>query len=161
MICSYRIVHARSHKELFDDLFIDTTMLASDLSGLLSELKKREVRVTDEAISKVFTTGGELFLAMDRCRFVGMVALYLQHHPGELRATVHNVIVHPRYEKQGIGRRLLEHLHERALEAGALKIDLTSGPGRTGARHLYEKLGYRVRNTAAYRLELLGKGGEA
>ena len=59
--------------------------------------------------------------------------------------------VDPRYERLGIGRRLLEWLEETAVTAGTFVIALEVRAANVGARRFYKSLGYReVRLIAGY-----------
>ncbi len=59
--------------------------------------------------------------------------------------------VDPRYERLGIGRRLVEWLEETAVTAGTFVIALEVRAANVGARWFYGSLGYReVRRIAGY-----------
>ncbi len=59
--------------------------------------------------------------------------------------------VDPRYERLGIGRRLVEWLEETAVTAGTFVIALEVRTTNVGARWFYSRLGYReVRCIAGY-----------
>jgi ribosomal protein S18 acetylase RimI-like enzyme len=51
--------------------------------------------------------------------------------------------VQPGYQRQGIGRQLLEWLEASARTAGIFKVNLELRATNDGARLFYEKLGYR------------------
>lgn len=48
----------------------------------------------------------------------------------------------PEFQRQGIGRMLMERVESLAKERGANAIGLASGIRRTGAHEFYERLGY-------------------
>jgi len=59
--------------------------------------------------------------------------------------------VEPRYERLGIGRRLVEWLEETAVTAGTFDIALEVRAANMGAQWFYRSLGYReVRCIAGY-----------
>jgi len=53
---------------------------------------------------------------------------------------------------QGVGEPLTREAVRLASTAGARTVDLTSRPSREAASRLYERLGFRLRDTRAYRL---------
>jgi hypothetical protein len=53
---------------------------------------------------------------------------------------------------QGVGEALAREAVRLARTAGARTVDLTSRPSREAASRLYERLGFRLRDTRAYRL---------
>jgi ribosomal protein S18 acetylase RimI-like enzyme len=52
--------------------------------------------------------------------------------------------VHPDERGHGLGRTLLERLHEEARRRGAARVRLTVERGNTAARRLYVELGYEL-----------------
>ena len=69
-------------------------------------------------------------------------------------AHVEDVVVTSASRGQGIGRVLMAAAREEAARRGAAYIDLTSRPSRVAANRLYTSIGYRLRETNAYRLDL-------
>jgi ribosomal protein S18 acetylase RimI-like enzyme len=53
----------------------------------------------------------------------------------------------------GVGTALTLAAMETAREANARTVDLTSRPDRDSAGRLYERLGFRERDSRVYRLE--------
>jgi [ribosomal protein S18]-alanine N-acetyltransferase len=70
---------------------------------------------------------------------------------------IHNCAVHPLFQRQGIGKRLIESALEAALKRGALHayLEVRSKNGR--AIGLYEKLGFR---TVSVRRKYYGGDGD-
>lgn len=52
---------------------------------------------------------------------------------------------------QGVGAALIEEAKARADAAGARTLDLTSRASRSAANRLYERLGFRPRESRVYR----------
>lgn len=67
---------------------------------------------------------------------------------------VDDVVVDGAARGEGIGRRLMEKLHQEAALLGVTHLDLTSRPAREAANALYRSLGYEKRHTNVYRLRL-------
>ena len=55
---------------------------------------------------------------------------------------------------KGIGEKLTQFAIDYAVEQGFAEIDLTSNPTRVAANKLYQKLGFVLRETNIYRLNI-------
>lgn len=89
---------------------------------------------------------GPMWVAELDGRVVGTVSLATE--PEGLY--VRSMAVSPKAQKQGIGRKLLDALHEHASGTGVERIFLYTLPFQKGARAMYEKYGYEwVRDTPA------------
>lgn len=85
---------------------------------------------------------------------VGTLTLALFRIPTGLRAWIEDVIVDEAASGKGIGGALTNAAINRARQAGARTVDLTSSPRREAANHLYKKLGFQPRETNVYRFDL-------
>lgn len=96
-----------------------------------------------------------LFVARDASgRIIGMLTLIHFRLPTGVRAWIEDVVVDESARGQGAGAALVAAGLERAREAGARSVDLTSRPAREDAHRLYERLGFVVRDTSVYRYSL-------
>jgi len=59
-----------------------------------------------------------------------------------LRGWIHRLAVLPDYRRQGLAAALVEAVEKKLWQAGAQQINLMVYSHNTGARALYEKLGY-------------------
>lgn len=73
----------------------------------------------------------------------GSVAGFAIMRFGREEAHLDLLAVKPKYQRAGIGRRLMEWLEKSALVAGISVIYLEVRENKEGARAFYEKLGYR------------------
>ncbi|MDG2427762.1 MAG: GNAT family N-acetyltransferase [Acidimicrobiales bacterium] len=87
-------------------------------------------------------------------KILGSMTLALFRIPTGLRAWIEDVVVDDAARGQGVGEALSRAAIDRAREAGATTIDLTSRPSRAAANRLYERLGFNERATNVYRLSL-------
>ena len=69
-------------------------------------------------------------------------------------AHVEDVVVTSASRGQGVGRLLMAAVRKEAESRRAAYIDLTSRPARVAANQLYASIGYRLRDTNAFRLDL-------
>lgn len=75
--------------------------------------------------------------------------------PTGLRAWIEDVVVDEGARGQGVGAALTQAAVRLAREAGARTVDLTSRPAREAANRLYERLGFRLRDSNVYRLSTM------
>ena len=85
---------------------------------------------------------------------VGTLTLVMSPVPSGLRGRVEDVVVDSAARGRGIAALLIEQALGIAREAGARTVDLTSRPDRAAANRLYERLGFRVRESTVYRFPL-------
>jgi ribosomal protein S18 acetylase RimI-like enzyme len=84
-------------------------------------------------------------------RIVGMLTLAVFPIPTGVRAWIEDVVVDREARGRGIGARLTLAALALAAADGARSVDLTSRPARAEANRLYERLGFRRRETNVYR----------
>lgn len=95
-----------------------------------------------------------ILLARDGDRIVGALTLALFGIPTGVRAWIEDVVVDEEARGRGAGEALTREAVRLAAAAGARTVDLTSRPEREVANRMYEKLGFRRRETNVYRREL-------
>ncbi|MFI5673994.1 GNAT family N-acetyltransferase [Streptomyces cellulosae] len=87
---------------------------------------------------------------------VGTLTLVLYPVPSGLRARIEDVVVDHAARGHGVAGMLTREALRLAREAGARTVDLTSRPERAAANRLYERLGFRQRESTVYRVPLHG-----
>ncbi|MFH8339397.1 GNAT family N-acetyltransferase [Streptomyces sp. AM6-12] len=83
---------------------------------------------------------------------VGTLVLVLLPLPSGLRGRIEDVVVDGAARGRGVAGLLIEEAVRLAREAGARTLDLTSRPDRAAANRLYERIGFRARESAVFRL---------
>jgi GNAT superfamily N-acetyltransferase len=86
-------------------------------------------------------------LLVDGDALVGV--LETMHRPDHL--WIENVCVHPGWQHQGLGRRLLKWAEKRAAVAGTGEIRLATNEAFAANIALYKRVGYRVDRTEPFR----------
>jgi len=71
-----------------------------------------------------------------------------------LKGHMEDVVVDKNYQGKGLGRKLVELLIKKAKSLGVKSLELTSRPSRVAANHLYQKIGFELRATNAYKMDL-------
>ena len=85
---------------------------------------------------------------------MGMLTLVVFRIPTGVRAWIEDVIVDHAARGKGIGEALTVAAIERARQEGAKTVDLTSRPSREAANRLYQRVGFKPRQTNIYRFDL-------
>jgi ribosomal protein S18 acetylase RimI-like enzyme len=81
----------------------------------------------------------------------GAMTLVMFPLPTGLRAWIEDVVVDASARRQGTGEAMTRESLRLAREAGARTVDLTSRPAREAAGRLYERLGFKIRESRLYR----------
>ena len=90
----------------------------------------------------------------DNGAIVGSLTLVVFRIPTAVRAWIEDVVVDESARGQGIGEALNREALRIAADHGARTVDLTSRPSREAANRLYQRLGFKLRETNVYRYEL-------
>jgi len=90
------------------------------------------------------STFGKAWIFSDGATSVGYIVLTLsfsfEYHG--LDAFIDELYVEPQYRRQGIGRRAVNFVEERARELGVQALHLEVDPGNDPALELYRRSGY-------------------
>lgn len=85
---------------------------------------------------------------------MGMLTLVLFRIPTGVRAMIEDVVVDEAHRGGGIAEALTRVAIAQAEKAGTRTVDLTSRPSRAAANGLYQKLGFRQRESNVYRFAM-------
>ena len=109
----------------------------------------------DEIAAIIKSRATVLFVARSaQGAIVGALTLVLFRIPTGMRAWIEDVVVDEAARGEGVGEALNRAALDRAREAGATTVDLTSRPSREAANRLYKRLGFEQRDTNIYRCKL-------
>ncbi len=86
----------------------------------------------------------------DHGEIIGALTLTVYRVPTGIRSIIEDVIVDNSARGQGIGEALVKHAIRVARERGAGNISLTCNPMREAANRLYQRMGFKKRETNAY-----------
>ena len=95
-----------------------------------------------------------LYVARDDDSLLGTLTLACFRIPTGLRAWIEDVVVDGGARARGVGEALNRAALDRARALGATTVDLTSRPSRDAANRLYQRLGFKRRETNVYRFDL-------
>jgi ribosomal protein S18 acetylase RimI-like enzyme len=94
-----------------------------------------------------------VFIARSDGAVVGSLTLVVFRIPTGLRAWIEDVVVDEAARGLGIGEALNRAAIRKTNDMGCRTLDLTSRPSRVAANKLYQKLGFKARETNIYRYE--------
>jgi ribosomal protein S18 acetylase RimI-like enzyme len=92
-----------------------------------------------------------VLLARSAGAITGAMTLVMFPLPTGLRAWIEDVVVDESARRQGTGEAMMRESLRLARAAGARTVDLTSRPARESAGRLYERLGFKIRESRLYR----------
>jgi ribosomal protein S18 acetylase RimI-like enzyme len=98
-----------------------------------------------------------LFAARDPLqegRITGLLTLVTFRIPTGMRSWIEDVVVDGSSRGKGAGEALTRAALEQAKKLGAKTVDLTSRPSREAANRLYQRVGFKLRETNFYRYTL-------
>ncbi len=87
-------------------------------------------------------------------RIAGVLTLVVFRTPAGVHAWIEDVVVDEHSRGQGMGEALARAGIALAAQKGAGAVELTSRPAREAANRLYQRMGFKKRETNLYRLEL-------
>ena len=129
-----------------------TDEVVEAFSRLLPQLSNSAKPLDAAAIRTVVSSPSvTVLLARDEGKIIGSLSLVVFRIPTAVRAWIEDVVVDGAAGRKGTGTALVQEAVERARAAGARTVDLTTRPSRVAAGNLYEKAGFRQRDTRVYR----------
>jgi ribosomal protein S18 acetylase RimI-like enzyme len=129
--------------------------LLEAMARLVPQLSKSSPPPNDRELAAIVTSRASvLFVARDEGKIVGSLTLVLFRIPTGMRAWIEDVVVDDSARGKGVGGSLNDAAIDHARRAGAKTVDLTSRPSREAANRLYQKLGFKQRDTNVYRYVL-------
>ncbi len=129
-----------------------TDELRAAMARLLPQLSRSAPVPGERELAEIVASPATVLLvARDGDAIVGSLTLVLFRIPTGVRAWIEDVVVDESARGAGVGEALTLAALERAADAGARTVDLTSRPSREAANRLYRRLGFELRETNVYR----------
>jgi len=133
-----------------------TPEVVQAIDKLIPQLSKYITSPSLDDLEKIIHSGNTiLFIAEENGIIVGTLAFVTYRIPSGIKSWIEDVVVDSDYRGRGIGRMLTQHAIDYAKKINLDKIDLTSGPFRVEANELYQRMGFKRRETNVYRIEFL------
>ena len=129
-----------------------TDEVVEAFARLVPQLSKTSVPPDRAALDRIVSSPAiTLLIARTDGKISGTLTLVMFPIPTGIRAWIEDVVVDEAARGQGIGEALSQEAIKIAEAAGARTVDLTSRPSREAAGRLYEKIGFKLRETRVYR----------
>lgn len=123
---------------------------------LVPKLSTSSALPTRQQLQEI-ASNDSLFIARDPIdggRILGSLTLVTFRIPTGVRAWIEDVVVDEAARGRGIGEALTRAALQRAADLGAKTVDLTSRPSREAANRLYQRVGFKLRESNLYRYNL-------
>lgn len=122
---------------------------------LIPQLSKSNPPPSREALEEmVASEASTVFIGRVDGRIVGSLTLAMFRIPTGVRAWIEDVVVDDSARGHGVGEALNRAALDFAREHGAITVDLTSRPSREAANRLYQRMGFKLRESNLYRYDL-------
>ena len=132
-----------------------TDELVEALARLMVQLSRSAALPTPQELQQMVDSDvTRLLVARNEQAIMGTLTLALFRIPTGVRAWIEDVVVDEAARGQGIGEALNRRALDLAKECGARTVDLTSRPSREAANRLYQRMGFKPRETNVYRYSL-------
>ncbi|MFJ9692496.1 GNAT family N-acetyltransferase [Kitasatospora sp. NPDC101183] len=129
-----------------------TDEVVAAFAGLLPQLSSSAGGLDAAAVARVVDAEANTVLtARLGGAVVGVLTLVVFPLPSGVRARIEDVVVDGSARGHGVGAALTAEAVRLAEAAGARTVDLTSRPSREAANRLYERAGFRPRESTVYR----------
>lgn len=137
-------------------LISETTKVTPELCEAFKKLTPQLADITPptaEHLARLIKAEStHLFIAREEetNKIVGTVTLVTCLIPTSYKGWIEDVIVDSSQRGQGLGKKLINFVHDFAQEKGIEVLFLTSHPSRVAANKLYQKVGYEQKMTNLY-----------
>ena len=122
---------------------------------LIPQLSSSSAPISAQELEEIIESDTTvLFAARSGQEIVGLLTLAIFRIPTGVRAWIEDVVVDSQARGKGVGDALNRAALAEAERRGAKTVDLTSRPSREAANRLYQRLGFKQRDTNVYRYDL-------
>jgi ribosomal protein S18 acetylase RimI-like enzyme len=122
---------------------------------LIPQLSSSSAPISAQELEEIIESNATvLFAARSGQEIVGLLTLTIFRIPTGVRAWIEDVVVDNQARGKGVGDALNRAALAEAERRGAKTVDLTSRPSREAANRLYQRLGFKQRDTNVYRYDL-------
>ena len=132
-----------------------TSSAAKEINALLPQLSSSPRPLMLNDLKGILRErSNQVVVVLDGKRIVGMGILLFTRTAMGFHAGIEDVVVDAAYRGRGLGQKLMKKLITLARKNKAKSIELSSRPSRVAANKLYQKLGFKPKETNVYRLKL-------
>ena len=132
-----------------------TDELVAAFQRLIPQLSQRSTPPTKVELAEMIgSPASDVLVARLDGVVVATLTLVTFRIPTGVRSWIEDVVVDDGARGHGIGEQLNRFAVELARSKGATTVDLTSRPSRAAANRLYQRIGFKPRDTNVYRYDL-------
>jgi ribosomal protein S18 acetylase RimI-like enzyme len=132
-----------------------TPQVHTAIEQLLTQLTKKSVLFSMNDFQEIVKASSSILLgAFENNMLIGMLTLALIKIPVGMQCRIEDVVVDKTQRGKGIGEALTIRALKIAENIGVKKVSLSSNPNRVAANKLYQKLGFKLRETNSYLYEV-------
>lgn len=133
-----------------------TKKIVGELNALLKELRGADFDTLSHARWReiIAQKNVRFFMIDEGEKIIGIAMLRWHELTGGRAGTVEDVVVMRERRGKGLGECLMKKLVQWAERHNFAYLDLTSKPAKAAANHLYQKMGFKKRDTNVYRMVL-------
>ena len=125
------------------------------INQLLNQLVSTPVDFTEEDFREILDSGSsQLFLAYVDGMIAGMLTLGTYICPTGVKYWVEDVVVDESFRGKSVGKRLIGFAIEYVHKQGKGTLMLTSKPSRVAANRLYQSVGFQLKETNVYKMQI-------
>lgn len=137
------------------EVTVVTDEILAAFTRLVPQLSSSSPAPTHDQIQTIASAEAcTLFIARDPDqggKILGTLTLATFPVPTGIRSWIEDVVVDGEARGKGVGELLTRAALEKAKQLGAKTVDLTSRPSREAANRLYQRVGFKARETNIYR----------
>jgi len=129
--------------------------VAEAMSVFVTKLGDNYQPFTEDSLREIINSPQSyLFIAIHvpTKEVAGMIMQTIYRIPYATKSYIDDLYIDEKFRKMGIATRLMQKVVDNAKEYKAAYVDFTSKPERVAGNNLYEKLGFKKRDTNVYRL---------
>ncbi len=132
-----------------------TDELVTAFAKLIPQLSQRSAPPTKGELAEMIASpASDVLIARLDGAVVATLTLVTFRIPTGVRSWIEDVVVDDAARGHGVGEQLNRFAIELASNKGATTVDLTSRPSREAANRLYQRIGFKPRDTNVYRFDV-------
>lgn len=126
-----------------------------DINFLIAQLSSSAKPLSLQSFNDILKAKDIHLVAIeDGRKIIGMGTLVVMRTVVGVRSRIEDMVINEEYRGRGLGEKLSKKLIQIARREKVKSIELSSRPGRVAANNLYQKLGFRPKETNVYILNL-------
>ena len=128
---------------------------AESINRLLCQLSSTCTPISEGELAEIIASpNSHLFVLFDDERAIGMITVATYQTPTGRKGWIEDVVVDKAYRGHHYGQFMVEKTIDYIRQIGDTTLMLTSRPQRVTANRLYQKSGFKRKETNVYRMKI-------